>query len=105
VLFRIFFDLLEMLIVTVFCEPRNDVTVRPVNLQCVRVLVVNVILSAPGTISDERRREKKKEPYINGHLVHMYTLFDAKLRDKNIEGRVRNPDDLRLTNDRSITGS
>lgn len=48
---------------------------------------------------------KEKEPYINGHLVHMYTLFDAELRDENIEGRVRNPDYLRLTNDRSITGS
>ena len=47
----------------------------------------------------------KKEPYINGHLVHMYTLFDAELRDKNIEGCVRNPDDLRLTDDGSITGS
>ena len=47
----------------------------------------------------------KKGQYINGHLVHMYTLFDAELGDKNIEGRVRNPDDLRLTNDGSITGS
>ena len=102
-LFGVLFHLLEVLIVTVFCEPRNDVTARPVNLQCVRVLVVNVILSAPGIISDELRREK--DPYINGHLVHMDTLFDAKLRNKNIEGRVRNPDDLRLTNDRSITGS
>lgn len=92
-----------MLIVIVFCEPRNDVTVRPVNLQCARVLVVNVILSAPGTISDEHRR--KKEPYINGHLIHMYTLFDAELWDKYVEGRVRNSDDLRLTNDGSITGS
>jgi hypothetical protein len=48
---------------------------------------------------------KKKEPYINGHLVHVYTLFDAELRDKNIKGCVRNPDDLRMTNDGSITGS
>lgn len=58
-LFGVLFDLLEVLIVTVFCEPRNDITVRPVNLQCVRVLVVNVILSAPETISHERRERKK----------------------------------------------
>ena len=70
VLFRVLFHLLE--IATVFCELCNDVTVRPVNLQCVRVLVVNVILSAPGTINNEFRREK--EPHINGHLVHMYAL-------------------------------
>ena len=93
-----------MLVVTVFCEPRNDVTIRPVNLQCVRVLVVNVILSASGTMSNGRR-DKKRESYINGHLVHMNTLFDAKLRDKDIESRVQNPDDLCLTNDGSITGS
>jgi hypothetical protein len=92
-----------MFIVTVFCEPCNDVTIRPVNLECVRVLVVNMILSASGTMSDGRR--EKKESYINGHLVHMDTLFDAKLREKNIEGRIQNPDDFRLTNDGSITGS
>ena len=92
-----------MLVVTVFCVRSNDVTVRPVNLQSVRVLVVNVILSAPEPSA--MSIGGKKGQYINGHLVHMYTLFDAELGDKNIEGRVRNPDDLRLTNDGSITGS
>ena len=46
----------------------------------------------------------KKGPYINGHLAHMYTLFDAELGGENLEGRVRNPDDLRLTDDGSISG-
>jgi hypothetical protein len=35
----------------------------------------------------------------------MDTLFDAIFRDKNVEGRFQNPDDLRLTNDGSMTGS
>jgi len=48
---------------------------------------------------------KKKKAYINGHLVHMDTLLDAELRDKNIEGCIQNPDNLCLTNDRSIAGS
>src|SRR6266403_3354971 len=104
VLFCILFHLLEMLVVAVFCKPRNDVTVRPVNLQSVRMFVINMILSATGIMSDGRRAENK-EPYINGHLVHMDTLFDAELRNKNIESCIQNPDDLRLTNHRSITGS
>jgi hypothetical protein len=105
VLFCVLFHLLEMFIVTVIREPRDDVTVRPVNLQCVRVLVVNMILSASGTMSDGRPGNEKKKAYINGHLVHMDTLLDAELRDKNIEGCIQNPDNLRLTNDRSIAGS
>ena len=92
-----------MFIVTVFCEPRNDVTIGPVDLQSVRVLVVNMILWASGTMSGEHR--KITTTYINGHLVHMNTLFDAKLRDKNIESRIQNPNDLCLTNDGSITRS
>ena len=38
------FDLLEMLVITVLSEPSDDVAFGPVDLEGVRVLVVNVIL-------------------------------------------------------------
>lgn len=38
------FDLLQVLIVTVFSEPGNDIAVRPVDLQCVTVLIIDVVL-------------------------------------------------------------
>ena len=77
-----------MLIVTIFCEPRNDVTIRPVNLESVGVLVVNMVLRTFGTVSDACLliNKKRKGPYVDRHLVYMDTLLDAELRDNNIEG-------------------
>lgn len=43
-LLRVLLDLLEMLVVAVLCEPGDDVTLRPVDLQGVLVLVVDVVL-------------------------------------------------------------
>ena len=43
-LLRVLLDLLEMLVVAVLCQPGDNVAVRPVDLQRVRVLVVDVVL-------------------------------------------------------------
>lgn len=37
-------DLLQVLIITVFSEPGNDIAVRPVDLQSVTVFIINVVL-------------------------------------------------------------
>lgn len=44
VLFGVLLDLLEVLVVAVLCEPGNNVTLRPVDLEGVFVLVVDVVL-------------------------------------------------------------
>ena len=43
-LFSVLLDLLEVLIITVLSEPSDDVTFRPVDLERVLVLVVDVVL-------------------------------------------------------------
>ena len=43
-MFSILLDLLQMLIVTVLREPGNDITLRPIYLERVLVLVVDVVL-------------------------------------------------------------
>ena len=43
-LLGVLFDLSEMLVVAVLSEPCDDVLVRPVDLESVSVLVVDVVL-------------------------------------------------------------
>ena len=45
VLLGVLLDLLQMLVVAVLRQPGDDVTVGPVDLQRVRVLVVDVVLN------------------------------------------------------------
>ena len=45
VLLRRLLDLLQVLIVAVVGQPRDDITLRPVDLEFVEVLVVDVVLS------------------------------------------------------------
>lgn len=56
-LFCVLFHFLQMLIVTIFCEPCDDVTIRPVNLESVRVLIINMVLRTFETVSDARLRK------------------------------------------------
>ena len=43
-LLRSLLNLLQMLVITVLCKPRDDVFIRPVNLKSVGVFIVDVIL-------------------------------------------------------------
>ena len=100
-LLSILLNLLEMFVVTVLSEPSDDITFRPIDLQCVLVLVVDVVL--------ERRREpsfkckRSEETYIDGHLIDMDPLLDTELGDVYIEGGVKDTYDLCLANDGPVT--
>jgi hypothetical protein len=60
-LFCVLLHFLQMLIVTIFCEPCDDVTIRPVNLESVRVLIINMVLRTFETVSDARLRKDKEK--------------------------------------------
>ena len=40
--------------------------------------------------------------YVDGHLVNMHALLDAKLGNVDVESSIENTDDLGLANDRAV---
>jgi hypothetical protein len=53
-LLGISFDFLQMLIVAILSQPADDIAVRPIDLQRVGMLIIDVIL-----VSDQRRKRRK----------------------------------------------
>ena len=51
VLLRRLLDLLQVLIVAIVGQPRDDITLRPVDLEFVEVLIVDVVLSCKTRLS------------------------------------------------------
>ena len=41
--------------------------------------------------------------YLNGHLVYVDSLLDAKFRDKNIKGGVQDVDNASLADNGSVS--
>jgi len=98
----ILLDFFQMLVVTVFSQPADNVAIGPINLKSVRMLVVDVILIK---VCNSGIYQASKVTHVNGHLVDMDAFLNAKFWNKNIECGIQNTDNLRLTNDGSITSS
>jgi hypothetical protein len=81
-LFSVAFHLLEMFVIAVFSKPSDNILVRPVDLQGVRVFVINVV--------------------VDRHLVNVDALLDSEFWDQDVKGSVQNVDNLSGSNNRSV---
>lgn len=86
-LLRVLLDLFEMLVVAILSQPGDNIAVRPVDLQRVRVLVVDVVLDGrlPSAIKHATRG---RSTHVDRHLVNVDPLLDTEFRYKNIEGGI-----------------
>lgn len=100
VLFCVLLDLLEVLVIAVLRKPCDDIARRPVDLESVGVLIVDMVLQ--NTLVKCLNNTMESNTHINGHLIDMNTLLDTKLRDQYIEGCIQDTDNLRLADDRPI---
>lgn len=91
---------LEMFIIAVFCQPSNDIPVGPVDLESVRVLVVNVVLD--GLLLIIARKQVHKT-YIDGHLIDMHPLLNSEFGNKNIESSIQHTNNSGLTNNGAVS--
>jgi hypothetical protein len=93
---------LKMRIPAVLRKELDDVgTLLPVNLECVRVLIMNVILknaSVSANLSDDRQYQT----YLNRHRIDMNSLFDSEIGNKNVESLVEDADNSGRADHRAI---
>lgn len=67
-----------MLVVTVFGQPTDHISVRPIYLECVKMFVINVIL-IQALVDLIKIYDLGTD--IDGHLVDMDPLLNAELRN------------------------
>lgn len=94
----ILLHLLQMLVITILSQPGDHILVRPVDLERVRMLIVDMILDWNQLLC-----QLPHKTYVNRHLVNMYTFLDAELRDQNIKCRIQDAYDFGLTDNGAIT--
>lgn len=94
-------DALEVSVVLVLGEPAEDVdALLPVELEAVRVLVVDVVLSYQTLVCSKEHRGRRTN--LGRHLVDVNSLLDPKLGDEDVERLVEYADDGSRSNDGSV---
>ena len=94
-------DFPEMFVITILGQPADNITVRPIDLQCVAMLIVDMVLKNK-CISNEQIY-KHWITYVDWHLVNMYTFFNTKLGNENVESSIKHADNNGWSYDRTIT--
>lgn len=87
-----------MFIVAILGQPRNDIPIRPVDLQGMSVLVINMVLwsqSDKGTCNEIGHIIT----YVDRHLIHMHALLNPELRDEDVKRSIEDTDNLSLAYD------
>lgn len=97
-LLSVLLDLLQMLVIAVLGKPGDNIALRPVDLKGMLVLIVDVIL----LFRQYDQRQRDTNTYVDGHLINVYTLLDAELRNIDIESSIEDTNDLSLTHNRTI---
>lgn len=98
-LLRGLLNLLEMLIVAVFSEPRNNISIRPIDLKRMAMLVINMVLQQRQLLIIL----KQGGTYVDWDLVDMNPFLNTKLRHYDIECGIQYANDFCLADNRAVT--
>lgn len=91
-----------MIIITVLRKPGDDILIGPVDLECVGMFIIDVVLNGDIRL-DGLQKRAGGAANLDGHLIHMNTLFDAEFGDKNVESSVQNVDNASLADNGSVS--
>ena len=79
-----------MLIIIVLSKPRNDVAVRPIDLERVRVFIEDMVLAQRSATKFLGIRISKTHVY--GHLIDVHALLNTKLGHEDVESCIQHID-------------